>query len=308
MSNSFYFVRNYCAADFKKYVQLRAEAERLEPSGRCISPETVKEQLRYPHYSPEQDLFIVEAAGNIVGYLSIVSELIISRAVLDCFIHRDHRRRGLATKLFNDAVQRAEELGVKVAQVNIPRNNSVAKTVLSRLGFHFVRRFFYMRLDITKVSWQNDNQSDLRCCRLQPGEEDKLAQIQNRSFTGTWGYNPNTVEEIKYFLSSGGGCREDVVLIYDGDTVGGYCWTKITGGSTTGERKGYIHMIGIDPTYQGKGAGKTALLAGLSLLESKGLKTVELTVDSRNKTARALYRSVGFKVWTSNLWYEKVID
>ena len=67
-------------------------------------------------------------------------------------------------------------------------------------------------------------------------------------------------------------------------------------------------MLGADPDYRGKGVGKRALLAGLAHLKSKGLQVAELTVDSGNKAALTLYRSVGFKVWMSSLWYEKAIN
>jgi mycothiol synthase len=67
-------------------------------------------------------------------------------------------------------------------------------------------------------------------------------------------------------------------------------------------------MVGTDPDYRGRGVGRRVLLAGLAHLRSKGLPVTELTVDSENKVARALYRSVGFEIRTSSLWYEKVID
>ena len=67
-------------------------------------------------------------------------------------------------------------------------------------------------------------------------------------------------------------------------------------------------MLGVDRDYRGKGTGKKALLAGLARLKSKGLQVAELTVDSENKTACALYKSIGFKVQTSSYWYEKVIS
>ncbi len=67
-------------------------------------------------------------------------------------------------------------------------------------------------------------------------------------------------------------------------------------------------MLGVDPDYKGKGTGKRVLLAGLTHLKSKSLQVVELTVDSENKAARVLYRSVGFEVLRSSLWYEKVIS
>ena len=50
------------------------------------------------------------------------------------------------------------------------------------------------------------------------------------------------------------------------------------------------------------------LLAGLTHLKNKGVRVAGLFVDSENKAACAVYKSIGFKVQTSSLWYEKVID
>jgi mycothiol synthase len=164
-------------------------------------------------------------------------------------------------------------------------------------------------LDIADVRWPDINQAAPECRYLQRGEEDKLTQIQNRAFAGTWGYNPNTVEEITYRTDLSTCSPEDIVLIYEGDKVIGYCWTGVTGeGGAISKRKGQISMLGVDPDYRGKGTGKKVLLAGLARLKSKGFKVAELGVDSENKIARALYKSVGFKVQTRSFCYEKVIN
>lgn len=308
MSNSSYTIRNYQPADFDNYVLLNIEAEKLEPTGRCVSPQAIAEHLGRPSCSPEQNVFVAEISGNIVGYLNVTPELTIGRVILDCWVHPEHRRRGLATKLLFYATHRAKELGAKVAHVNIPQDNVIAKSVLSKLGFKYVRRFLELRLDIAKVRWQDTDQAALQCRHLQRGEEDKLVQIQNRSFAGTWGYNPNTVEEITYRVNLSDSSPEDVLLAYEGDKVIGYCWTRTTRETVSSERKGQIFMLGVEPDYRGRGVSKRLLLAGLAYLRSKGLRVAELTVDSENKAACALYRSVGFKVQTSSLWYEKVIS
>jgi mycothiol synthase len=67
-------------------------------------------------------------------------------------------------------------------------------------------------------------------------------------------------------------------------------------------------MLGVDPDYRGRGLGRQLLLAGLSYLRNKSLRVAVLTVDSENKAARALYKSVGFELWKSSLWYEKRLD
>lgn len=306
MSNSLYHIRNYQPADFDKYVLLLAEAEKLDPTGRCVLPQIVAEQLKRPGYSPEQDLFLLWSE-DIIGYIDVKPELTIGRVVLDCWVHPEHRRRGLATKLLSAATNRAGLLGARAAHVNIMDDNVVATEVVRRLGFRFVRRFLELGLDITRVGELDMARSvpGSRC--LQPGEEDKLTQLQNRAFAGSWGYNPNTVEEITFHIGSSTCSRQDIILTYDGYRAVGYCWTGIIceEGIPSAE-KGRIHMLGVDPDYRGKGIGRELTIAGLARLRNRGLNVAGLTVDSQNKAACALYETIGFKVRANSLWYEKV--
>lgn len=295
-------IRNYQPADFNNYVLLCQEAEKLEPVGRPISPQAISERLARPHYSPEQDLFVVEVAGSLIGYMDMLPELGIGRVILDCWLWPEYRRKGLATELLGYARHHARELGARVIHVNIMEDNTVAKMVLSRLDFKCVRRFLEFRLDMVKLRWQEANQAAQECCHLKRGEEEKLTQIQNRAFVGTWGYNPNTVETITYRTHLSKFSPEDVVLTCEGDKVIGYCWTE-----KTGEGEGRIYMLGTDPDYRGRGMGRRLLLAGLSHLRSKGVRVAVLTVDSKNKAACALYRSAGFELWKRSLWYEKAV-
>ena len=308
MCNPHYIIRNYQPADFNKYVQLIHGAEKLEPTGRCVSVQAVTEKLGRPNYSPEQDLFIVEIAGDFIGYMDVVPESIIRRVILDCWIHPEHRRRGLATKLVDHGTRRAQELRARIVHVNIQGDDEIAKMVLSRLGFNPVRRFLELRLDMAKVCLPDVDLVALGCRYLQRDEENELAGIQNRAFTGTWGYNPNTVEEISYSINLSNCSAKDVILVCNGGKVVSYCWTATTyeeGG--TGGTKARISMLGTDPDYRGRGAGNRALLCGLVHLRNKGLRIVDLTVDSGNKIACALYRSIGFEVRTDSLWYQKDI-
>ena len=309
MNNSGYTIRSYRPADFDSYAQLNIQAEKLEATERCTSPEVLRENLKQPNYSPEQDMFVVETGGKIVGFANITPERYARRVILDCLVHPAHRKRGLATRLLNCALQRAEELKVKLVHVNIREDNAIANSVLSRLGFSIVRKFLELRLQLSEVQLPESTQDAYVCRHLQPDEEDKLTRIQNRCFAGTWGYNPNTTEEIVHRLNLGRCSPEDIVLICDEDKPIAYCWTIIyhETKAANGEKKGRIYMLGTDPDFRGRGMGRAALLAGLSHLKARGIQVVDLTVDSENRTACALYQSIGFKVWMSSLWYEKAI-
>ncbi|MBW1888228.1 MAG: GNAT family N-acetyltransferase, partial [Deltaproteobacteria bacterium] len=98
-----------------------------------------------------------------------------------------------------------------------------------------------------------------------------------------------------------------VIMLYNGNEPIGYCWTIINSeeNSALKIKKGRIHMMGVDPDYRGKGLGKAVLSAGLTHLMERGIELAELTVDSSNTVACSLYKSVGFEIRATTLWYEK---
>lgn len=301
-------IRNYQPADFCKYVQLQAEVEKAEPSGRCVSGQFIAEQLRRPNYCSGRDLFIAEVGNDIVGYVDIETEMAIGRVVLDCRVHREYRRRGLATELFNRVVSRIKELRVKVVHVNVMEDNRVAGNILAELGFGVVRQFLELRLDIGRVDGLDVTPAIEWHC-LQPGQEGELAKLQNRAFAGAWGYNCNTVETITFRINLSTWSRQDIVLAYDEDRAIGCCWTGIScEEGMPSSRKGRIHMLGVDPNHREKGIGKDLMMVGLARLRNRGLKVAELTVDSENKVACALYRDLGFEVQARTLWYGKLMS
>jgi len=302
-----YTIRNYRPVDFDDFVLFRTETEKLKPAARCASPQAIAEQLRRPDYSPEHDLFIARIESKMVAFMDVKPEIAIGRVVLDCWVHPEHRRRGLATKLFALARGRGRELGARTAHVHAAGDDMAVNGALSKLGFEFTRRHLELRLDMAEIRGQDIGRAAFGSRHLRHGEEDNLAWIQNRSFADQWGYNPNTAEEIAYYMNIRKCSPEDVLLACEGGTVTGFCWTGIVcgGRAALDERKGRIYMLGVDPDYSGRGVGRRVLLAGLAHLKSNGAEVVELTVDSENKVAGALYLSLGFKVRTTSLWYEK---
>ena len=310
MSQQTYKIRNYRPSDFDEYVNLHIEAEKIDRSGLCTSRQKLREYLERPLYNPEKDLFIAEASGRIVGFLNITPELIMRRVLLDCLVHPQHRRKSLAKRLLERVTQRARELEVEVMHVNVLEENAAAREILSRFGFSIVRQFLEMSLSLSKAKLPDTLSSEFTLRYLQRGEEERLTQVQNRCFTDTWGFNPNTPEEIAYALNLSGVSAEDVILIYDDARPVGYCWTKINCEKSveTGKEKGRIFMLGVDPDYRSRGIGRLALQAGLSYLEDKSIRAVELTVDSENLAAFSLYKSFGFQVTARSLYYEKKVD
>jgi len=309
MANGSYTIRNYLPDDFDKYLQLRVESEQLDPSGRLISARDLSDNLGRPNFSPQKDLFIAASDARLVGYLSVTLEPGIQRALLEGMVHPRHRRKGIATKLLSGGMQRVKSSGVRVAQICVLENNAAAKNFLTKLEFQYIRNFFEMRLDIRSALLPVVKQNAITSRRLKQDEEGLLTKIQNRCFTDSWGFNPNTTEEIAYRLNMQGRSPDDVILTFLEDRLVGYCWTLRNSeeNAKSVKSKALIHMLGVDPDYRNQEIGKAILLSGLEDLKDKGTEIVELTVDCENRAACSLYESVGFEIYAKTEWYEKLV-
>ncbi len=307
MSKKYYKIRNYCRADFDNYVDLHMEVNRLDQSGRFVSKQRLAEDLGHPKFNPEKDLLVAALGNRIIGYAGGFLEVALKRVILECMIHPHHRKNGIATELMGRSLQHAEDAKIEVAQVYIPEVNLPGKSLALRLGFKFIRHFFELALDLDNVQIPDIGPGEFEIRSLRPDEADKLTQIQNRSFAGSWGFNPNTPDEIAYRINLSSCSPENIMMVYLKNQPIGYCWTRIftEEGSATACKKGEIHMLGVDPAYRGKGIGRDVLLAGLADLKSKGVSIVELTADGEEPVALCLYESVGFKRCSRNEWYEK---
>ena len=300
-------IRNYRIEDRESLVRFWTDVVKMqETPGPSLIRELI-DNLDRPNHFPEKNLFITESMGNITGHIDVFPELEIGRVVVQCIVHPEHRKKGIAEKLVERAMERAVELKAKVAHANISQDDKTGKRLFSKMGFRFVRRYLELRLDLSKVRLSQIKRNDFPCRPMNPGEEEKLTRLQNKSFTDTWGFNPNTKEDIIYRIHLPTASFKDVMLCLDGVEPIGYCWSKIYDekDKSLDETRGRINMLGVDPDYRGKGLGKKVLLKGLVQLKSRGVRIVVLTVDNENKVARALYQSVGFKVMSSSLWYQK---
>ena len=301
MAHPPYLIRNYHPKDLNRFLEWVTKTEEQRHPWHPISVQDFLEILRLSHF-PENNLFIAEQAGHLVGYAGVRPEISIGRMVLSCFIELKHLRGGLFRKLINPALGRSRELGGKVVQVNVFQNRRTVRSLFEKMGFRAVRQFLELRLDLSNTHLTEIGKISPRCRSLKHDEEDKLLHLQNRSFAGAWGYNRNTRGDILHRLHLSRCSAGDVIAAFDRGEPVAYCWTRL---DRRTKNDGRIYMLGVDPDYRGKGLGKKVLAAGLFYLKSKGARFVELTVDSQNKVARALYRSLGFRHHRSSLWYEK---
>jgi len=300
-------IRNYRSEDLNYLLKLTDQTEMQPDSGDNISKGQLFEYIGHPGTCPAKDMFVAESDGNLCGFISVYAEPGIGRALLNCWVPPAHRRQGIGTALSDCALKRAAQSGVNVVQVNISESNAAAKKRLTSMNFQFIRNFFELQADIYKKCLPIVKSAEYVIRPMRQDEKKALTLLQNRCFAGSWGFNPNTVNEIIYRLNLEGCCHRDVQMTFLRDLPVAYCWTRvnITAKKSGMDKKANIHMMGVHPDYQGRGIGKLTLLASMADLEGKGCQIVELTVDANNRAGLALYKSLGFKILETTEWYEK---
>lgn len=299
MNKDHYLIKNYTTQDYHNFSDFLIELTKLS-SEQHPFPDEIFERLNQPGCIPEKQLFLAVKRDKIVGYLDMVIEIEINRIVIYMAVHPDFRQQGIGSSLFNKAKEQAKTLGTKKIHINVPEKNIFSGKILYRWNFKQVRTFWEMICPLDK------NLATLKIKNfflrpLKQGEEDMLTEVQNSAFQGSWGFKPNTKEEICYQLSLIGSSPRNVIGAFDNkERLAAYCWTRESKNNT----KGRIRMLGVSPAYRNMGLGKKVLEAGMLNLQQSGHKYVTLTVDSNNLPALYLYKNKGFNVFSKSYWFE----
>lgn len=301
-----YSIKNYSREDFEEFISFCSETNAFGQKERALISSRIIKKFRRPQYTPGKYLFLAMREGRIVGFLDMTPELRIGRVILEGLIHPDHRCKGLARCLILDAQKRAENVGAEALHVCVSESDHGAVSFLEKIGFIPVRQYLNLEVDLSLVPKRTLFQIKIRMRHLRPGEEEQLMAIQNRCFSGTWGFCPNTTEEIRFYLEWTDSQLRNIIVAEskEDQNITGYCWTHQVMSGDSSRKRGRIHMFGVSPEYQGKGVGRILLLEGLHYLKGKDVGVVELTVDKENRPACSLYQSLGFKSTASYLWFE----
>ena len=141
-----------------------------------------------------------------------------------------------------------------------------------------------------------------------PGQDDDVwLAVNNRAFAdhpeqGGW-----VQETLDRRMAEPWFDPKGFLLAFDADGLAGYCWTKVHPATDADQELGEIFVIGVDPSRQGSGLGKALVVAGLSYLAERGIRTGMLFVDGDNEPAIRLYESLGFTTHRRDRAYEREV-
>ena len=272
--------------------------------GRELARQTFQEVLAQPDLAPSNNCFLLEEEGKVQGFCLVIPELPISRTVLGFEVAPHLSGSSLESALLHRGTDRARELGARVSHI-CPPDPEHRAALLEAEGFVRARTYWDMVWDQEALpQWQVPEGFAFRS--FQVGDAFLLTEVQNSAFEGSWGFCPNTVEQIAYRTSMANTSHQGIVFLHQDEKPAGYCWTCVA--PANGGIRGLIGMIGVVPNYRGKGVSRAILLAGMEYLGSIGVEDIALQVDENNTPAIRLYTSVGFEKAGELHWLERKLE
>ncbi|MET8141568.1 mycothiol synthase [Sphaerisporangium sp. NPDC005288] len=255
-------------------------------------------------------------------------------------VHPAHRRKGLGRQLTEVALAQSDGRLRLWAHGDQPE----AERLATSLGFTRVRSLWQMRRSLFAPLPCADLPPGVRLRTFEPGSDEKAwLEVNARAFAhhpeqGSW-----TIEDLRrreqepwfdpagFFLAvrdaaddrqgAAGdpqnrvngrqGAGDGAPVTGDGSRLVGFHWTKVHGDDDHDAPHGHnaigeVYVVGVDPSEQGGGLGRTLTLAGLTHLRSRGLPQVMLYVDEDNTSAIRLYESLGFTRWDVDVMYRHI--
>ena len=296
-------------SNLKDYTNLYNQINSLNSTARCYDQNSIKKILNLPGVDPESNLNIAYWNDNPIGFNYIQHENYINRIVFTGGVIKQYQRRGIGKLLLTRALEELRSYSGYVCHIQAGKQETGLIELLANLEFHPVNEYLKMILKKPELVKMN-NTSDYIIETFQQGEDEKLlTDIQNDVFRGSWGFAPNTIDEISARMNLDRAEPQGVLFVrkvqHQSKSVVAYCWTLRS--QNPHGHVGWISMVGCTPQNRGKGVGRIATVAGINYLAEQGVDEIELEVAARNKPAIELYRNLGFKFISDTQWFEKTL-
>lgn len=310
MSTSF-SIRHYNPLlDLSALSNTLTEIESIDHDGEDTSEEYLLASLQWPNYRPDQDVWVAEADGKLVGY-GVALEQPSERCTIYVVVHPSRRRQGLGSQLLELTLNRAREVSSKDILVYANGHNEASNLFLNHHGFQQVGSSGSLKAPASipvpafefPTGFTIKKYSDVNEPRV-------LLKALNVCYAGMWGHqhNENPSEEelrsprfLKYYNA------EDILLLFDDrDAIIGICSLKSHGKKEgNGEVSDLLDGPGIVQEHRDKGYQRSMVLAGIRHLRQHDAHPITLEFWGDSEAALNSYRELGFEMVNHFLAYHK---
>ena len=249
----------------------------------------------------EQDTRVVRLGDRVVGYGTVRDRGELWRA--EGYVHPAAQGRGLGRLLADGFERDAAAGGAHRIQNGVYEADAAACSLLQSIGYHAVRVFREMRIELAAPPPVPTWSDGLRVVAFDP-ERDALAfhSAQQEAFADHWEYTPRDFESWSRIHLLGDRFEPTLwSLVKAGDDIvgGAICTADTYGG-------GFVQILFTRRPWRKQGIGARLLADAFRRLWERGERSVGLGVDAESDTgAFRLYERAGMTPALGWVMYEK---
>jgi mycothiol synthase len=310
MENSF-TIRHYIPEqDLSALARMLTEIESIDRDGEDTSEEYLRASLAWPNYRPEQDVWVAETEGKLIGY-GVAFEQPSQNCTIYVVVHPSYRRKGLGSQLLELTLNRALDIGSRNILVYANEHNNASNQFLIAHNFQPVGSSGSLKLEADAETSPAEFPKGFTLKRYSEVSDPLvLLQALDDCYLEMWGHqhNNNRSEEerksprfLQYYDAN------DILLLFDQtNSIFGICSLKPQGKRQgSGEISDLLDGPGIVQPYREQGYQRQMVLAGIEHLRKKGTHPITLEFWGDNENALDIYRSLGFEMVNRFVAYHK---
>lgn len=303
-----------------------------------IAPLSEHVLLHLKHGGDDDVRHVLAREGDVLaGYAHLDVTDQVAGSSAEIAVDPDHRRRGVGQGLVRRVLAESPDGRLRLWSHG---EESGAAPLAASLGFHHSRTLFQMRRSLLTALPEPVWPEGVRLRSYLPGlDDDEWVALNARAFVDLPDQGGWTVDDLRVRMREPWFDPEGFLVAVEdgpeGERMVGFHWTKVHGadhhhahdhsaphgdehhdhehddhepghdhhevGHHAHEPMGEVYVVGVDPSQQGRGLGRALTLVGLQHLRTRGLTNAMLYVDARNTSAIALYESLGFGVWDTDV-------
>ena len=255
----------------------------------AVAPLSEYKAMRLEGRLDVRERVVLDDRGVLVGYGQAAwhrgSAGVIGHWAMEIAIAVEHR----SPEVTADLIESLRQDVADSALVLWSRSEYVSEAALSR-GWEIKRTLLELRRSLP-VPDIDTSLPGVQLTSFRMGmDEAAWLEVNNAAFAGHPENGDMTRRDLERRMAQPWFDPDGFFLAWDGDVLVGSCWTKMHE-----DGSGEIYIIGVIPSWEGRGLGRGLVAVGLEYLAAvRHARKAMLYVESTNDRALQLYDKLGF--------------